>query len=253
MCTGAPGGVWARTFARRLSITCRSRTRSPRTTRDVSFERDRPVGLDSLGGLDRLTDERAELDGLALQGASLVETGEQQQVVDQHAHPGGLALDSPHRAREIVGSRVRTALEQLCVGANRGERSAQLVRGVGDEAPQLALGGLERAQRRLDLRQHRVEGDPEPADLRARLGALDAPGEIAGAIAAGGAPIAASGRRPSRTTQVPRPPIAASTSAVTSSSTSRSWCSVLSTPPERCGDQQDAIRLDCGSIEARTR
>jgi hypothetical protein len=51
---------------------------------------------------------------------------------------------------------------------------------IGDEAPQLPLRGLARTERRLDLHQHRVQREPESADLGAFLRALDALREIAG-------------------------------------------------------------------------
>ena len=50
-------------------------------------------------------------------------------------------------ALEVVRPARGAAREQLGVGAHSGERRAQLVRGVGDEAAELALGGFERAQR----------------------------------------------------------------------------------------------------------
>ena len=140
---------------------------------------DRPVGLDGVGGLDRLGDERAEVDPRALERPALVEPGEQEQIIDEHAHSLRLAFDAAHRARQIVGPRLGAALEQLGVRADGRERRAQLVRRVGDEPAQLSLGRLERAKRRLDLRQHRVQGDPETADFGSWLGALDPLREVA--------------------------------------------------------------------------
>ena len=95
--------------------------------------------------------------------------------------------DSRHRAREVVGPAVGAAREQLGVCAHGGERRAQLVRGVGDEAPQLPLGCLARLERRFDLAEHRVEREAEPADLgalapRARRAARDRPPAIAPAV-----------------------------------------------------------------------
>ena len=48
-----------------------------------------------------------------------------------------------HRAREVVGPLVGAAREELGVGADGGERRAQLVRGVGDEAAQAPVGRLD--------------------------------------------------------------------------------------------------------------
>ena len=102
-----------------------------------------------------------------------------------------------HRAREVLGALGGAAAEQLGVRAHGGERRAQLVRRVGDEAPQLLLRGLARLERRLDLREHRVQREPEPADLGASLGALDAVREVAGGDRRRRALDRASGRRPS--------------------------------------------------------
>src|SRR6266508_2757903 len=63
-------------------------------------------------------------------------------LVDERAHPRGFRLDPPHRLGEVVGVGAGAAAEQLGVAADRGERRAQLVGGVGDEAPQPLLGRL---------------------------------------------------------------------------------------------------------------
>ena len=66
------------------------------------------------------------------------------------------------------------------------KRRAQLVRGVGQEAPQLLLGGGALRERHLDLVEHRVEAEAEPAHLRAPLGRLDALRQVAGGDGVGG-------------------------------------------------------------------
>ena len=81
---------------------------------------------------------RGEVDRLPLERPALVEAREQQQIVDEQAHPLGLARDAGHRPLEILGARGGAAAEQLGVGAHGGERRAQLVRRVGDEAAQRA-------------------------------------------------------------------------------------------------------------------
>ena len=55
--------------------------------------------------------------------------------------------------------------QQLGVAADGGQRRAQLVRGVGDEAAQPILGGGLLGERRLDLGQHGVEGRGQLAHL----------------------------------------------------------------------------------------
>ena len=66
--------------------------------------------------------------------------------------------------------------EQLGVAADRGQRRAQLVRGVGEEAAQAVLARLLPGERVLEPVEHRVEREPQPADLGARVGGLDAAG-----------------------------------------------------------------------------
>ncbi len=148
---------------------------------------DRPLGIDGLRSLDGFGDDLVQRDRLARERPPLVEAREQQEIVDEHAHALGLAADPAHRALQIGGPVRRAAREELGVGAHRGKRRAQLVRRVGDEAAQLPLGRLERAhrglarrRRGLDLAEHPVQREPEPADLRPSLRARDALRQVAG-------------------------------------------------------------------------
>ncbi len=72
-----------------------------------------------------------------------------------------------------VRARGGAATEELGVRAHRGERRAELVRGVGDEATQALVG-------RLDPVEHRVERGTEPSDFRLRIGMLDPKRQVAG-------------------------------------------------------------------------
>ncbi len=63
------------------------------------------------------------------------------------------------------GRSVGAAPEQLGVAADRRERRAQLVRRVGDELSQPRFGRVAFRERPLDLSEHAVEGEAEPADL----------------------------------------------------------------------------------------
>jgi hypothetical protein len=74
---------------------------------------------------------------------------------------------------------MRAPFEQLGVGAHRGDRRAQLVRRVGDEAPEALLRCLLLGEGVLDALQHRVQRHPEPADLGAIIGLLDAQAQLA--------------------------------------------------------------------------
>src|SRR6266542_637938 len=76
--------------------------------------------------------------------------------------------------------------QPVAIAEDGGQRRAQLVRGVGDEAPQLSLGCLARLERRLDLAEHRVERETEAAHFGALLRSLDPFGEVARGDRAGG-------------------------------------------------------------------
>ena len=143
-------------------------------------EVDRPLRLHRLRRLDRLGEDLVELHRLLRERTAFVEPREEQEVVDEHAHPLRLARDPGHRARQVVGPPVGAAPEELRIRANGRERRAQLVRRVGDETAEPLLGGLPRGHLRLDLVQHPVQREPEPSDLGALVGALDAAREVAG-------------------------------------------------------------------------
>ena len=99
-------------------------------------------GIDGAGILGGVSDQRRQVDGLPFEWSSLVEAGEQQQVVDEPCHPGRLAVDAPHRRVEVGGTVGQPVLEQLRVTPDRGERGPQLVRRIGHEAPEPCLGRL---------------------------------------------------------------------------------------------------------------
>ena len=80
-----------------------------------------------------------QIDRRVLERAALVETCEQQQVVDEDPHARRLFFDATHRLREVVGSLRRAAPEEFGVTAYRCEGGAQLVRRVTHEAPQSRL------------------------------------------------------------------------------------------------------------------
>jgi hypothetical protein len=140
----------------------------------LGLEGDRAPGLHDRRGLDGLADQLVQVDGLALQRTALVEPCEQEQVLDEQAHPLRLAADSGHQACQILGPPVRSPPVELGVGAHGGERRAQLVGGVGQKPAELSLRGRLRLEGRLDLTEHRVEGQAEPTDLGPRLRMLDA-------------------------------------------------------------------------------
>ena len=126
--------------------------------------------------------------GAAVERTAGVEPGEQQQVVDEPAHAGGLGLDAAEEPGRLRRPTPRGALTvQLGEAADRREGGAQLVAGVGDELPHAvlrrarrALGRLAGADRGLDLREHGVQGARQPAHLGVLRGIGDAPREVAG-------------------------------------------------------------------------
>ena len=78
------------------------------------------------------------------------------------------------------------AAKQLGVAAHGGERRAQLVRRLGEEAPQGVLGVAAASERPLDLGEHGVQGESQTAHLSARVGALDTARQVAGGDRVGG-------------------------------------------------------------------
>ena len=215
---------------------------------------DRPLGLDRAGGLDRLGDDVAEVERLARERPSLVEAREQQQVFDETRSCAPTRDEMPAIERSRSSGRCAAPREKSsAVGANGGERRAQLVRRVGDETPQLALRRLARAERRLDLREHRVQGEPEPADLGALVLPGDAVRQVAGRDRRGGR--ADLGERPEPDADHPeteRRVMPPSTASVTSSSTRTRRCSVLSTLLRATWRRSGRSRCP-GTLEARTR
>ena len=93
------------------------------------------------GALDGLGDERVEPDVVHLVGR-LVAARELDQVGDQRGQLLRLVDDVVEQGAALGRRQVLLLEQQLGVGAQRGHRRAQLVRGVGDE---LALGGLRRS------------------------------------------------------------------------------------------------------------
>ena len=137
-----------------------------------------------------------EVDRLAFQRPALVEPGQQEEVLDEEPHAGGLVLDAAHGPGQVLRPLGGPPAEQLGVAPDGGERRAQLVAGVGDEAAQPVLGGAPLGEGGLDLGQHGVEGEAEAADLGVGLGRFDPAGEVAAGDVAGGGGDALQRRQP---------------------------------------------------------
>ena len=114
---------------------------------------------------DRVGADALEVDRLGAQRPALVELGQEEEVLDQPAHPGRLLLNPLERLApaRLVGEAAPG--QQLRVPPDGRERRAQLVRGVGHELAQAFLGLRLLRERPLDLGQHLVQRAPEPADL----------------------------------------------------------------------------------------
>ena len=123
----------------------------------------------------------------------------------------GLAADPPHHPLEVLFLLGRAPSEELCVGRDRRDRRAQLVRGVRDELPESRFGrpeaplrGESGSERGLDPGEHHVEGPRQPADLGVVVLAGHPLGEVAlGDRAPPERSISRSGRSPRRTSQKP--------------------------------------------------
>ena len=122
------------------------------------------------GGVD---DKPGQVHLFALQRSPGVQAREQQHVLDEAGHALGLGFHPAHRVRDIVGQRVLFALRQFGVAANRRQRGAQFVAGVGDELAHPHLAGMSRRQRARDAVEHAVQRRAELADLGMRACRID--------------------------------------------------------------------------------
>ena len=171
--TVVPGGVWVRALASRLASTWCSRCASPRDgDRVVRAGRaasrwSRPAARASLTASTTSGDRSASRAG---ERAAGVQPGEQQQVLDEGGHPGGLGLDPAQRVAGVGADGLVAAAGEFGVAADGGERGAQLVAGVGDELPYPRLALLPGVQRGTDVVEHPVERGADLADLGARVG-----------------------------------------------------------------------------------
>ena len=138
--------------------------------RGRSVEGDRPPGIGGHGVAAGVGGQHREVDRAALERPGLVQSGQQQQVLDEHLHAGRLLLDAAQDDRQVHVVLLAADPEQLGEALDRGERRAQLVGGVGQELAQPLLGGLALVERVLDLAEHRVERQAELTDLGAVVG-----------------------------------------------------------------------------------
>ncbi len=145
------------------------------------------VGVDRRGVVDDVGRQRQQVDRLPAQRPLLVQAREQQKVLHQQAHALGLALDPAQHPRPRGLVRHGALAEQLGEAADRRQRGAQLVAGVGHEPAHAVLrragrglGLALRAVGGLEAVDHAVEGGRQAADLRTRVGGRHAAAQVAG-------------------------------------------------------------------------
>ena len=142
--------------------------------------------LSSLGVDDRVRGEAEQVDSSALEGPGLVQSGQQQHVIDEGPHPGGLRLDPPDQGVEILAVPHESVAPELGVSSDGGQGCAQLVAGVGDETPERCLGLGAGGEGSFDLAEHSVECCRQAPHLGPGAVGGDALGQVAGGNALGG-------------------------------------------------------------------
>ena len=104
--------------------------------------------------------------------SSVVEPGQEQQVLHERGHPGGLHLEPVHgllaALAEVLGQP-----QHLGVAADRGQRRAQLVGGVRDETAHPVLAALAHLDRLLHVVQQEVQSPADVPHLGPRGRVLD--------------------------------------------------------------------------------
>ena len=183
---GVPAGVCTSALRSRLASTWRSWWASPITgARSLSSEISRSGAVARASSTaSPASPERSS----SACGASAISSSRASVSRSSTSTPIRAASSSMRRIAFSVssGSPRGAHPEQLGVAADRRQRRAQLVRGVGDERAQPVLGRLAAGERLLEPVEHPVERDPEPADLGAAVGRLDAVGEVAARDPPGG-------------------------------------------------------------------
>ena len=128
---------------------------------------------------DRVGADPLEVDRLGAQRPALVQLGQQEEVLDEAAHPGRLLLDPLERLPPagLVGE--AAAAQQLGVPPDGGEGRPQLVRGVRHELAQALLGLRLLGEGSLDPGQHLVQRAAEARHLAPAVLFGHPPGQVA--------------------------------------------------------------------------
>lgn len=140
-------------------------------TSPEGFQGDGSAGVAYRGGGDGVGRQGKEVDGFAVRGgwvgvaAALTELGEEEQVVDEAAHPVGVVGDQGVCLVTALFRHVGCVEEEFGESLDGRERGAQFVPRVREEAAQLLFRGLRAVQRRAQSVKHGVEGQAQAADL----------------------------------------------------------------------------------------
>ena len=235
---GAAGGLHLAALSSRL-VTARSRARgSPTTHHGRRATSKRTSGRAAADPLDGAVDDLGEVDGSTARRQRLV-AGQLDQVADQVVSSSIWARTSSSSSARCLGGRPPALVglgEQVEVGAQRGQRRAQLVAGVGDQLALPVPGGGERGE-------HRVERRGEPGDLVVALDRRSGCSSSVRAMCSAAAVSRRTGRRPLRAT--PQPASAGGDhagAARTAASPARAGRSACSLRLQRLGEDQRAAR-----------
>ena len=116
---------------------------------------------------DRVQQDTDEIDLIAAQIASGVQARQEQQILHESAHPQRFGVDPLQGVHGLIGQGCIGPLpsDEFGVPADRGQRGAQLVGGVGHELAHLRLAVLTRRQSVVDVPQQSVERRTDLPDL----------------------------------------------------------------------------------------
>ena len=147
--SGCPAGVWRSALVTRLAIAWRRWASSPATTTGSGASRvTARSGAVATASLQASAASTARSTGARSPAPRLVEAGEQEQVLDQDLHAGGLLFDAAQDGGQVDSGVVAAEPEQLGESLDRRERRAQLVGRVGQELAQPQLGRVPLRERR---------------------------------------------------------------------------------------------------------
>ena len=117
------------------------------------------VGARGAGVGDGVQQDADQIDLVVLELAPGVEARQEQQVLDEPGHPHRLGVHPIQGVHGLLrqGGVTAFAGDELGVTADRGQRGAQLVGGVGHELAHLGLAALARRQSLIDVTEQCIE------------------------------------------------------------------------------------------------